>query len=74
MQEAGSDLEGTSDLATLDRSRVGPESILRAVEIQPRIRLSGVSKTLRRFWDRAETWPPQALRIGPQWEPEAGAP
>lgn len=55
------------------RVQVGNEGLIRGLELQPRIFLGRRAGGLRSAWDSGEMCPPQALRVGGQWEPEAGA-
>lgn len=55
------------------RAELGAEALRRGIALQPSLRLGNVGGGLRKAWDAAEPYPPNALKVGRQWEPEAGA-
>lgn len=55
------------------RADLGVEALARGLALQPSLRLGNVGGGLRSAWDSAETHPPNALKVGRQWEPEGGA-
>ena len=65
--------EGAVSQRMATRSELGTEALARGLALQPSLRLGNVGGGLRRAWDGAETHPPNALKVGRQWEPEGGA-
>lgn len=67
------DVEGAVERVMLDRTRIGTFAYVQGHRLQPALRLGGRARGIRSAWDGAETCPPQALKVGAQWEPEGGA-
>jgi hypothetical protein len=61
----------TQRMAT--REELGTAVLARGLALQPSLRFGNVGGGIRKAWDAAETHPPVSLRVGKQWEPEAGA-